>query len=52
MKERDFKIRLDLDPAGNLRRLHAYIRSISPGYKAPPKLLARANQRATLRRVK
>lgn len=52
MKERDFKVRLDLDPAGNIRRLQAYIRSISPGYKRPPKLLARANERANLRRVK
>lgn len=52
MKERNFRARLDLDPAGNLRRLHAYIRSIRPGYKAPPKLLAKANERAYLRRVK
>lgn len=52
MKKRDFRVRIDLDPAGNLRRLHAYIRSISPGYKAPPKLLAKANERAHLRRVK
>ena len=52
MKERDFQIRLDLDPASNLRRLHAYIRRISPGYKAPPKLLAKANERKHLWRVK
>lgn len=52
MKERIFHARADLDPAGNLRRLRAYIRSISPGYKAPPKLLARANKRAILRRIK
>lgn len=52
MKDRNFHARLDLDPAANIRRLHAYIRSISPGYKAPPKLLARAKQRAILRRVK
>lgn len=52
MKEREFKLRLDLDPVGNLGRLHAYIRRISPGYKAPPKLLAKAKQRAVLRRVK
>lgn len=52
MKERDFKARLDLDPAGNIRRLHAYIRSINPAYKAVPKLKAKANQRALLRRVK
>ncbi len=52
MKERHFHARLDLEPAANIRRLHAYIRSISPGYKHPPKLLAKANQRAVLRRVK
>lgn len=52
MKERVFNLRYDLDPAGNIRRLHAYIRSINPGYKAVPKLLAKANERKHLRRVK
>lgn len=52
MKERNFHARIDLDPAANIRRLHAYIRSISPSYKQVPKLLAKANQRALLRRVK
>ena len=52
MKERVFHLRYDLDPGANIRRLHAYVRSISPGHKPVPKLLARANQRAILRRVK
>jgi len=52
MKGRVFHMRNDLDPGANIRRLHAYIRSISPGYKQPPKLLAKANQRAILKRVK
>lgn len=52
MKERVFHLRYDLDPGANIRRLQAYIRSISPGYKQVPKLLARANHRANLRRVK
>ena len=52
MKERIFHARLDLDASANIRRLQAYIRSISPGFKRPPKLLARANERANLRRVK
>lgn len=52
MKEREFHLRYDLDPGANIRRLQAYIRSISPGFKRPPKLLARANARANLRRVK
>jgi len=52
MKERNFHARFDLDPAANIRRLHAFIRSINPAFKPVPKLLARANQRAVLRRVK
>lgn len=52
MKERVFHPRYDLDAGANIRRLHAYIRSISPGHKQPPKLLARANARAILKRVK
>lgn len=52
MKERIFHFRHELDAGTNIRRLHAYIRSISPGHKPVPKLLARANQRAILRRVK
>jgi len=52
MKERVFHTRLDLAPTGNIRRLHAYIRSINPAYKIVPKLKAKANQRALLRRVK
>ncbi len=52
MKERIFHARNDLDAGANIRRLHAYIRSISPGYKQPPKLLAKANERAILKRVK
>ena len=52
MKERIFHLRKELDAGTNIRRLQAYIRSISPDHKAAPKLLARANQRAILRRVK
>lgn len=52
MKERVFHLRYDLDPGANIRRMQAYIRSINPAYKAPPKLLARANKRAILRRIK
>ena len=52
MKERVFHLRSELDAGANIRRLQAYIRSISPGFKRPPKLLARANERAILRRVK
>lgn len=52
MKEREFKARLDLDPAGNIRRMHAYIRSINPAFKPLPKLKAKANHRALLRRIK
>lgn len=52
MKERHFHARLDLDPAANIRRLHAYIRSINPAFKPVPKLKAKANKRALLRRVK
>ena len=52
MKERVFHMRHELDPGANIRRLHAYIRSISPAHKFPPKLLARANQRAILKRIK
>lgn len=52
MKERSFHARLDLDPAGNLRRLHAYMRSINPAFKPLPKLQAKANRRAMLRRIK
>jgi hypothetical protein len=52
MKERIFHLRHDLDPAGNIRRLHAYIRSINPAFKPVPKLQAAANKRANLRRVK
>ncbi|WP_191090325.1 hypothetical protein [Dechloromonas sp. CZR5] len=52
MKERIFHLRHDLDPAGNIRRLHAYVRSINPAFKPIPKLKARANRRALLRRVK
>lgn len=52
MKERAFHLRQELDAGANIRRLHAYIRSISPGYKQPPKLLAKANGRAIMKRVK
>lgn len=52
MKERVFHLRSELDAGANIRRLHAYIRSLSPGYKQPPKLLARAKARAILKRVK
>lgn len=52
MKERVFHLRKELDPGLNIRRLHAYIRSIDPGHKPAPKLLAKANERAILRRVK
>ena len=52
MKERIFHLRKELDAGTNIRRLQAYIRSISPGFKRPRKLLARANERANLRRVK
>lgn len=52
MKSRVFHLRKDLDAGLNILRMQAYIRSISPGHKPVPKLLARANQRAALRRVK
>lgn len=52
MKERNFSLRLDLDPAANIRRLHAYVRSINPSFKPVPKMQAKANRRALLRRVK
>lgn len=52
MKERIFNLRHDLDPAGNIRRLNAYIRSINPAFKPVPKLKAQANHRAQLRRIK
>lgn len=52
MKGRVFHLRKELDASANLCRLHAYIRSIAPGHKPPPKLLARANERALLRRIK
>lgn len=52
MKERVFGLRMDLDAGANIRRMHAYIRSINPAFKPVPKLLAKANQRALLRRVK
>lgn len=52
MKARDFKTRLDLDGGGNLRRLYAYVRSINPAFKPVPKMLAKANHRAHLRRIK
>lgn len=52
MKERNFHLRLDLDPAANIRRLQAYIRSINSAYKPVPKLKAKANHRAQLRRIK
>lgn len=52
MKNRDFHLRLDQSPAANLRRLHGYIRSIQADYKPMPRLLAKANLRAAMRRVK
>ena len=52
MKERLFHLRRDLDAASNTRRLNAYIRSTSPGFKPTPKLLEKSNFRAPLRRVK
>lgn len=52
MRERTFHLRHDLDPAGNIRRLHAYIRSINPAFKPVPKLKAAAKERALLRRIK
>lgn len=33
MKQRHFPARLDLDPGANIRRLHAYIRTLDPTYK-------------------
>lgn len=32
MKERIFHLRYDLDPGANIRRLHAYIRTVNPKY--------------------
>lgn len=52
MKERIFHLRYELDAGTNIRRLQAYIRSISPNHRPVPKLLARANERAALRRIK
>lgn len=52
MKPRTFHLRLDQDVASNARRLHAYIRTLQPGYQPPPKLKAEAAMRATLRKVK
>lgn len=52
MKPRTFHLRLDQDASSNARRLHAYIRTIQPGYQPPPKLKARSAMRATLQRVK
>lgn len=52
MKERAFHPRYDLDAGANIRRLHAFIRSIAPAHRFTPKLLARANQRAILKRIK
>lgn len=52
MKERVFHLRRELDAGTNIRRLQAYIRSISPDHKPVPKLLAKANERALLRRIK
>lgn len=52
MKPRTFHLRLDQDAASNVRRLHAYIRTLEPGYQPPPKLKAKAAMRTTLRRVK
>lgn len=33
MKERAFGLRMDLDVGANIRRLHAYIRTINPSYQ-------------------
>lgn len=52
MKKRDFHLRLDQTPGANLRRLHAYIRSIDPDYRPVPKMVHQKNVRAMLRRVK
>lgn len=52
MKERVFHLRRELDAGTNIRRLQAYIRTISPGHKPVPKLLAKANERALLKRIK
>lgn len=52
MKPRDFHLRLDQTPGANLQRFSAYIRSLQPNVKPVPKMKARANLRAMLRRVK
>lgn len=52
MKQRQFHLRKDLDEAGNMRRLYAYIRTLNPGQVAPPKALSKANTKAMLKRVK
>lgn len=52
MKQRQFHLRKDLDEAGNMRRLYAYIRSINPAQVIPPKAQAKANTKAVLKRVK
>lgn len=52
MKPQNFNLRLDQTPEANLRRLHAYIRSIQPSTQPAPKMKARANLRALIRRVK
>ena len=52
MKTHDFNLRLDQTPEANLRRLHAYIRSIRPDIRPVPKMVHKKNVRAMLRRVK
>lgn len=38
MKERVFHLRKDQDPGANIRRMYAYIRSITPSYRPPGRM--------------
>ena len=49
MKPREFSIRPDQEPGAQLRRLHAFIRSISPRYKIMGRMERKIVSRRTAR---
>lgn len=44
MKERVFGLRMDLDAGANIRRLHAYIRTINPRYQVAGRMERKIQQ--------
>lgn len=52
MKPREFSIRLDQEPGAQLRRLHAFIRSINPRCKIMGRMQRKIAHKRTARLVR